>query len=255
MLDIKLEDMNKLEGLKGQLGVKEIEHKQFNNVHSDINQNVAMNKINNKIRQMEIVRGDVFYVNLTGGIGSEQNNDRYCVCIQNDVGNKHSPTIIVAFFTSQLTKPKLPIHVGIEAGRYGLTKDSVLMLEQLRTLDKRRILEKKGHIDEIMMRQIDKALYISVSKLKEKTTLEKLPKSMMNYIINKIKMIEICDSTLGFLYRVKGDDYSIRLAEDEKFKEENALMYYCDKNKLNYEEILNDYNNIMGNKKDNMVAL
>nr|WP_201750536.1 type II toxin-antitoxin system PemK/MazF family toxin [Senegalia massiliensis] len=108
-----------------------------------------------------IKRGDIFYADLSPVIGSEQGGVRPVLVIQNDVGNKYSPTIIIAAITSQINKAKLPTHIEINASEYGLTKDSVVLLEQIRTIDKKRLREKIGHFDEDMMKIVDECLRIS----------------------------------------------------------------------------------------------
>jgi mRNA interferase MazF len=108
-----------------------------------------------------VKRGDVFYADLSPVIGSEQGGVRPVLVVQNDVGNKYSPTIIVAAITSQINKAKLPTHVEISALEYGLTKDSVVLLEQIRTIDKKRLREKVGHFDEEMMIKVNEGLLIS----------------------------------------------------------------------------------------------
>ncbi len=111
---------------------------------------------------MIVKRGDVFYADLSPVIGSEQGGVRPVVVIQNDIGNKYSPTIIISAITSQINKAKLPTHVEILGQEYGLPKDSVVLLEQIRTIDKKRLREKIGRFDKNMMRHIDDALTISV---------------------------------------------------------------------------------------------
>ncbi|WP_461205929.1 type II toxin-antitoxin system PemK/MazF family toxin [Clostridium sp. DL1XJH146] len=111
---------------------------------------------------MMVKRGDIFYADLSPVVGSEQGGIRPVLIIQNDVGNKYSPTAIVAAITSQINKAKLPTHVEISSEEYGLNKDSVVLLEQIRTLDKRRMKEKIGHMLESDMRKVDEALLISV---------------------------------------------------------------------------------------------
>ena len=110
---------------------------------------------------MIIKRGDIFYADLSPVVGSEQGGVRPVLVVQSDVGNKYSPTIIVAAVTSQINKAKLPTHMEIGASEYGLPKDSVILLEQIRTIDKKRLREKIGHSDEEMMRKVDEALLIS----------------------------------------------------------------------------------------------
>lgn len=110
---------------------------------------------------MIVKRGDIFYADLSPVIGSEQGGIRPVLIIQNDVGNKHSPTVICAAITSKINKAKLPTHIEIDAGRYSLVKDSVVLLEQIRTIDKKRLREKIGHLDRNLMDKVDKALLIS----------------------------------------------------------------------------------------------
>lgn len=108
-----------------------------------------------------VKRGDIFYADLSPVIGSEQGGVRPVLIIQNDVGNKYSPTVIIAAITSQINKAKLPTHIEISSDEYGLNKDSVILLEQIRTIDKRRLKEKIGHINDDMMRNINEGLKIS----------------------------------------------------------------------------------------------
>ncbi len=107
-------------------------------------------------------RGEIYYADLSPVIGSEQGGIRPVLIIQNDVGNKYSPTVIVCAVTSRITKAKLPTHVEIPAGKFGLSKDSVVLLEQMRTLDKRRLQERVGEVDAQAMRKIERATLISL---------------------------------------------------------------------------------------------
>ena len=111
---------------------------------------------------MMVKRGDVFYADLSPVIGSEQGGVRPVLVVQNDIGNKYSPTIIIAAITSQINTAKLPTHVEITAPEYGLPKDSVVLLEQIRTIDKKRLREKIGKFNDDMMRSVDDALKISI---------------------------------------------------------------------------------------------
>ena len=111
---------------------------------------------------MIVKRGDIFYADLSPVVGSEQGGIRPVIVIQNDIGNKYSPTVIVAAITSQINKAKLPTHVEISSEAYGLNKDSVVLLEQIRTLDKRRLKEKIGHMTDEDMILVDEALLISI---------------------------------------------------------------------------------------------
>ncbi|MBE7026659.1 MAG: type II toxin-antitoxin system PemK/MazF family toxin [Ruminococcaceae bacterium] len=110
---------------------------------------------------MIVKRGDIFYADLSPVIGSEQGGVRPVLIVQNDVGNKYSPTVIAAAITSQINKAKMPTHIEISAQDYGLNKDSVILLEQIRTIDKRRLREKIGRLDETLMERVDDALSIS----------------------------------------------------------------------------------------------
>jgi mRNA interferase MazF len=109
-----------------------------------------------------VKRGDIFYADLSPVVGSEQGGIRPVIILQNDIGNKYSPTIIIAAITSQINKAKLPTHVEISSEEYGLNKDSVVLLEQIRTLDKKRLKEKIGHMTDGDMKKVDNALLISV---------------------------------------------------------------------------------------------
>ena len=111
---------------------------------------------------MTIRRGDVYYEDLRPVVGSEQGGIRPVLIIQNDVGNRHSPTVIVAAITSQINKSKLPTHVELSSRRYEMVKDSVILLEQLRTIDKRRLKERVCHLDGEILTKVDKALEISL---------------------------------------------------------------------------------------------
>ena len=111
---------------------------------------------------MEIIRGDIYYADLSPVVGSEQGGVRPVLVVQNDVGNKFSPTVIIAAITSQLSKAKLPTHIELNREKYNLSKDSVVLLEQIRTLDKRRLKEKISSLDQIKMQQIDVAIMISL---------------------------------------------------------------------------------------------
>jgi mRNA interferase MazF len=110
---------------------------------------------------MNVKRGDIYYADLSPVVGSEQGGLRPVLIIQNDVGNRYSPTVIAAAITSRMGKNRLPTHIDIHADRVGLAKDSVVLLEQIRTLDKRRLKEKMGHLDEAMMRPINNAIAVS----------------------------------------------------------------------------------------------
>jgi len=111
---------------------------------------------------MLIRRGDIYYADLRPVVGSEQGGVRPVLIIQNDVGNLHSPTVICAAITSQMNKAKLPTHVEMSSSRYALVKDSVILLEQLRTIDKKRLKDKVCHLDTPIMQRVNRALQISL---------------------------------------------------------------------------------------------
>ncbi len=111
---------------------------------------------------MVIHRGDIYYADLRPVVGSEQGGVRPVLIIQNDIGNKHSPTVICAAITSQMNKAKLPTHIEILSEDYGLSKDSVILLEQVRTVDKKRLKEKIGRLDDEQMDLVNDALIISL---------------------------------------------------------------------------------------------
>lgn len=111
---------------------------------------------------MDVKRGFIFYADLSPVVGSEQGGFRPVLVIQNNVGNKYSPTVIVAAITSHIEKAKLPTHVELSAKEHGLEKDSVILLEQVRTIDKQRLQQKITELDEKVMAKVDEALKISL---------------------------------------------------------------------------------------------
>ena len=108
-----------------------------------------------------VKRGDIFYADLSPVVGSEQGGTRPVLIVQNDTGNRHSPTVIAAAITSQTGKARLPTHINIAGGSVGLSKDSIILLEQIRTIDKRRLREHMGHLDEQQMAMVDDAIAVS----------------------------------------------------------------------------------------------
>ncbi len=126
---------------------------------------LGKNKIVKFVSEMILVnikRGDIYYADLSPVIGSEQGGIRPVLIVQNDVGNKYSPTVIAAAITSQQFKTSLPTHISVNASVCGLSKDSVVLLEQIRTLDKKRLREKMGNLPETDMTRIDNALSVSI---------------------------------------------------------------------------------------------
>ncbi len=110
---------------------------------------------------MNVRRGDIYYADLSPVVGSEQGGLRPVLIVQNDVGNRYSPTVIAAAITSRTSKSKLPTHIEVFADRCGLAKDSVILLEQIRTIDKTRLKEKMGHLDETVMNRVNNAITVS----------------------------------------------------------------------------------------------
>jgi mRNA interferase MazF len=108
-----------------------------------------------------VKRGDIFYADLSPVVGSEQGGVRPVLIVQNDVGNRHSPTVIAAAITSQINKARLPTHIELDGGDSGLARDSVVLLEQIRTLDKRRLKERMGQLDERTMYAVNNAIAVS----------------------------------------------------------------------------------------------
>ena len=116
---------------------------------------------NTQHNKVAVRRGDIFYADLSPVIGSEQGGLRPVLIIQNDIGNRHSPTVICAAITSRMNKAKLPTHVEIDARRYQIVKNSVILLEQIRTIDKQRLKDMVCHLDKELMDKVDEALKIS----------------------------------------------------------------------------------------------
>ncbi|MDP4109036.1 MAG: type II toxin-antitoxin system PemK/MazF family toxin [Bacillota bacterium] len=113
----------------------------------------------------DVKRGDIYYADLSPVVGSEQGGIRPVLIVQNNVGNRYSPTVIAAAITSQMGKARLPTHIELSARSYGLSKDSVILLEQIRTIDKKRLKEKMGKLDDDAMHRVDEALVVSFGLL------------------------------------------------------------------------------------------
>ena len=114
---------------------------------------------------MSVKRGEIYYADLSPVVGSEQGGIRPVLIVQNDVGNRHSPTVIAAAITSRMDKAKLPTHISLEAASCGLQKDSIVLLEQIRTIDKKRLKDRMGTLDHSAMNRVDQALSISFGLL------------------------------------------------------------------------------------------
>ena len=122
----------------------------------------AKDRIRKERVKVTIRRGDIYYADLSPVVGSEQGGIRPVLIVQNDVGNKHSPTVIAAAITSRMGKTKLPTHIDVYAEKVGLQKESVILLEQMRTIDKKRLGEKMGHLDDETMNAVNDAITISL---------------------------------------------------------------------------------------------
>ena len=118
-------------------------------------------KLKEKVEKMNIRRGDIYYADLSPVIGSEQGGLRPVLIVQNDVGNRYSPTVIAAAITSKMSKTKLPTHIDVPGEDAGLAKDSIILLEQIRTIDKKRLKEKMGHLDDATMNSVNNAIEVS----------------------------------------------------------------------------------------------
>ena len=110
---------------------------------------------------MNVKRGELYYADLSPVVGSEQGGIRPVLVVQNDVGNKYSPTVIAAAITSRMSKTKLPTHIDVPGDDAGLAKDSIILLEQIRTIDKKRLKEKMGHLDDATMISVNNAIEVS----------------------------------------------------------------------------------------------
>lgn len=208
------------------------------NIHSNFNKEVARGLDFEELKKLK--RGDIVWVDLRTNVGSEQRSDengRPVVIIQNDIGNAFAPTIITACITSQM-KPKLPTHVQVPSDKNGLSKDSVVLAEQIMTLDKKkRVLRKTGTLSEIIMSKIDKALVVSIFPTRQKTPLEKLPQNVKNEIVNRLKSIRTLELTINTMYVNKIDNGSINLIEHRMDEALDGLKYYCKINNIEFNQI------------------
>ena len=147
---------------------------------------------------MNIKRGDIYYADLSPVVGSEQGGLRPVLIVQNDIGNRYSPTVIAAAITSKLGKAKLPTHIEIHADRVGLSRDSIVLLEQIRTLDKRRLREKMGHLDEAMMAEVNRAISVSFG-----LTADGTGRSPRVYTASEPSIVAVSDSRIEAKAREK----------------------------------------------------
>ena len=217
-------------------------HAENNNVHSN-NSGVTINKTNytkdssDEWKNREYKRGMVFWCDLSGSIGSEQSSDkngRPCVIIQNNVGNTHAPTVIVAVLTSKLTKAKLPMHLELMDEKYNLPKNSIALFEQIRTLDKRRIGDFITYLGDDMQEKLDNAVDISMKNLKPKSLLERLPHEMKTFIIATLKQIKKYEITTETMRNEGMSEDEIKFIINKKLTILNQFINYCKNHQLDY---------------------
>lgn len=260
---IKDEMIKNIEVRDNKLINDEIKHMNDNknvkeNISNDFNKtNYNNNNIDWKNREYK--RGSIHYADLSGNQGSEQGNglegSRPVIIIQNDIGNKFSPTVIVAVLTSKMTKAKLPIHLELDSNTYGLPKDSVILFEQIRTLDKRRLGNKISQLNSEIMEKVDNAIDISMKNLPAKTYLEKLPKDMRQYIINVLKEIKRKEIQMKEMKKDGFDNSVIKKVHDKKMNILTQFIKYCKIHELDYEKFYILNKGINEEVKSELIAL
>ena len=182
----------------------------------------------------QILQGDIFYADMGKGVGSEQGGIRPVIILQNNIGNKFSPTIIVAMITSKQNKANIPTHVKISG--YGLQKDSVVLLEQIRTIDKSRLIKKIGYMDNIpITEQMRNALRISIGK--DYLTDDRLTKRQKEVIKTKLNNIYAIEKSLSIV--TKNTTYNMLLEERELYLK--GLESYCKREGLDYRDYYIDF--------------
>ena len=191
---------------------------------------------------LDIKRGDLFYADLSPVIGSEQGGVRPVLIIQNNIGNKYSPTVIIAAITSQINKAKLPTHIEISSSEYGLNKDSVILLEQIRTIDKSRIIEGSyiGRVDRATMKKIDEAMSISVGLENQRDFEVRKQVKEVEYWMRTVD--DLLDDVYASQEQIKQRAVRLKM-EYNKLKEicKNSRVYLSDYlvlDELKYEAIL-----------------
>lgn len=263
---MRQEDFNKLQALKEKLNneMTQDEVEIYDKIEKGLNKiNYNYNKSNsNKYldwKNREYKRGEVFYADLSGNIGSEQGNGenglRPVVIIQNNIGNKHSPTVIVAAITSVLTKSKLPTHVEMMSEEYNLPKNSIALFEQVRTLDKRRLKDKICYLGDDMQKKLDNAVIISMTNPTPKTLLEKLPTEMRRHIINTLKEIKKKEITIQEMRQEGYDKSFVKKMFDKKITILKQFIIYCRNHQLNYEDFYILNKGINEEIKSELIAL
>ncbi len=196
--------------------------------------------IKKDFKNINIERGEIWWVNLgnTNIMGSEQRDIRPCIAIHNKVAGQYSPVIIVAIITSQLTKRKLPTHVHI-GEESGLKKPSMVLLEQIRTIDKERLISKVGTAEKSIMNKIDKAIEISISVGKGKENFMSKEEKKIITMCEDIRNIEITLWNM-YKYKIKDSDSFNKMICDREYKL-NELQAYCEYYKLDYNDYYETY--------------
>ena len=223
-------------------------------LHSNIiNKDIIMNKINYNTELRKPQRMEIWYVNFGKKNGSIQSGIRPCLTSSNPVNNKYSTIRNVYPITSKLDKAtNIPVHVILNEN-CGLKEKSVVLVEQVTTIDIRYdLMDYVGTVDEITMAKVDMARNIQLGNFQPKNTLERLSSESIQYIVNKIRFIKRAKDTIEFLKTIKGDKFSINLAEDEIFREQNALQSYCEYKNIDYKEVCKNYDEIYGEKYESI---
>jgi mRNA interferase MazF len=229
----------------------EVNKLNINTVHSNNDNKVAVDKINynnGEIRTPQ--RMEIWYYNFGNRQGSLQSNIRPILISSNLVNNKFASIRNVFPITTKINK-KLPVHVEID--NCGLPEKSLVLTEQITTIDIRYgLMSYVGKVDEMTMKRVDKAVAIQLGDLKEKNTLERLPKNFRDYLIKSFKMIGTYELTIETMKINNVSQIAIDVIEDQKFMEENGLKCYCDRNLVNYNIVYNDYKELMKEKEENI---
>jgi mRNA interferase MazF len=234
-------ELNKLKQLKDTLN-KQMTHDEVK-IYEKIKSGLSKTHYNNEQydwNNRDYRRAEVFYADLSGNLGSEQGNGenglRPVVIIQNDIGNKYSPTTIVAVLTSKLTKAKIPTHLELMSDEYNLPKNSIALFEQIRTLDKRRLKSKICYLGDDMQKKLDNAVIISMTNASPKSLLERLPDNMKNYIITSLKQIKRKEIQMKEMKNDGFDEPDIKKVFEKKMNILKQFIAYCKNHQLDYEK-------------------
>ena len=190
--------------------------------------------INNIPKKIQVWRGEIFYADINGNIGSEQGGIRPVLVVQNDIGNTYSPTTIVVMLTSELGKAKLPTHIELSSALHGLASDSVALFEQIRTIDKKRLREKICKLDELTMEKVDKALLVAIMAHKSRQPIDRLPNTMQQIINRKLDNIYHYEGLLNSKdFKTPNFEQMCRMEYDLCLED---LKVYCKRKDLRYED-------------------